>query len=240
VEFKGPKNMVMMKSPKSDAGQSPESPSASQPNSPPHASEQAQTKANEGLILRFQDFADENKINKFLVSRTNNGDQIIYPAKDEELSAKFSIERLKQLADHNITRISPSEIVDKTQSNKYSIEHNAKFEGDSPVLTQLHLQQHQQQQQQQMHHPALHPFGIKYSSTPGESELERIKLARTMANGKELSDFGFRIQLGGLSTNYARSDTSEELIVDGNEDSSQDGTSVSWFCYLSVKKDNII
>lgn len=68
------------------------------------------------------------------------------------------------------------------------------------------------------------------SSSPSDLDIERIKLARTLSNGKELSDFGFRIQLGGLSTSYAHSDThsdSEELNVDGNEDSSQDGNSVS-------------
>ncbi|KAL9694874.1 hypothetical protein quinque_014159 [Culex quinquefasciatus] len=71
------------------------------------------------------------------------------------------------------------------------------------------------------------------SVSPSDLDIERFKIARSMSgngiNGvsaaKELSDFGFRIQLGGLSANYARSDTSEELIVDGNEDSSQDATS---------------
>ncbi|XP_030371117.1 homeobox protein slou [Scaptodrosophila lebanonensis] len=55
----------------------------------------------------------------------------------------------------------------------------------------------------------------------------------------ELSDYGFRIQLGGLAAaaaaaaatsrqiaaaNYARSDTSEELNVDGNDEDSNDGS----------------
>lgn len=49
-------------------------------------------------------------------------------------------------------------------------------------------------------------------------------------NGRDLSDYGFRIQLGGLTaaaaainsqgkSSYVRSETSEELNVDGNEDS---------------------
>ncbi|XP_067631941.1 homeobox protein slou [Eurosta solidaginis] len=55
----------------------------------------------------------------------------------------------------------------------------------------------------------------------------------------DLSDYGFRIQLGGLAAaaaaaaatsrqiaaaNYARSDTSEELNVDGNDEDSHDGS----------------
>ncbi|XP_016974945.1 homeobox protein slou isoform X2 [Drosophila rhopaloa] len=58
-------------------------------------------------------------------------------------------------------------------------------------------------------------------------------------NGRDLSDYGFRIQLGGLAAaaaaaaatsrqiaaaNYARSDTSEELNVDGNDEDSNDGS----------------
>ncbi|EDW38876.1 GL13783 [Drosophila persimilis] len=57
--------------------------------------------------------------------------------------------------------------------------------------------------------------------------------------GRDLSDYGFRIQLGGLAAaaaaaaatsrqiaaaNYARSDTSEELNVDGNDEDSNDGS----------------
>lgn len=78
--------------------------------------------------------------------------------------------------------------------------------------------------------------GNNNNSNPNDLDIERIKLARTLSNGKELSDFGFRIQLGGLSTTYAHSDThsdSEELNVDGNEDSSQDGNSVS--CVIKLR-----
>lgn len=105
------------------------------------------------------------------------------------------------------------------------------------------------------------------SSSQQEMDLEKLKLvaqaqavvARSSAvagvtlNGQapprpDLSDYGFRIQLGGLAAaaaaaaatsrqiaaaNYARSDTSEELNVDGNDDEeSNDGSqgtpSVSW------------
>lgn len=58
-------------------------------------------------------------------------------------------------------------------------------------------------------------------------------------SGRDLSDYGFRIQLGGLAAaaaaaaatsrqiaaaTYARSDTSEELNVDGNDEDSNDGS----------------
>ncbi|XP_037943366.1 homeobox protein slou-like [Teleopsis dalmanni] len=71
----------------------------------------------------------------------------------------------------------------------------------------------------------------------------------------ELSDYGFRIQLGGLAAaaaaaaatsrqiaaaNYARSDTSEELNVDGNDEESNDGSngtpSVSFAQINTLKK----
>lgn len=61
--------------------------------------------------------------------------------------------------------------------------------------------------------------------------------ASASPTGRDLSDYGFRIQLGGLAAaaaaaaatsrqiaaaNYARSDTSEELNVDGNDEDSND------------------
>ncbi|XP_034116883.2 homeobox protein slou [Drosophila albomicans] len=63
--------------------------------------------------------------------------------------------------------------------------------------------------------------------------------ASASPTGRDLSDYGFRIQLGGLAAaaaaaaatsrqiaaaNYARSDTSEELNVDGNDEDSNDGS----------------
>ncbi|XP_058468243.1 homeobox protein slou [Malaya genurostris] len=193
--------------------------------------------------------------------RSVNGDHIIYTKSDRDLlepSAKFSIERLKQLAEHNITaRLSPSDI-DKVPSGKYSIDHSIKYvvSNDSgmqhsqfpavqpvPVIPasavlpslqsiaqhSVHgMAAHHNNQPQQTNLQQQHPFAIKYpprSVSPTDLDIERFKIARSISNGKELSDFGFRIQLGGLTANYARSDTSEELNVDGNEDSSQDATS---------------
>lgn len=207
-------------------------------------------------------------------SNRNTLDQILYPKPSDrdqiEHSAKFSIERLKQLADQ---RLSPSNIENSSLTNNkiYSIDHSAKYQNNSNLIattgvTAMTLNTELLQSQINNHHSAFanhHPhhlnilqshsnhlnnlkFGLmptvggnvgglsmqnnNSSSSPSDLDIERIKLARTLSNGKELSDFGFRIQLGGLSTNYSHSEThsdSEELNVDGNEDSSQDGNSVS-------------
>ncbi|XP_055607140.1 homeobox protein slou [Uranotaenia lowii] len=285
--------MVMMQSPKSDSGQPESPSLSQPNSPPPINSEAGQiiheklhlpktttspsdlsvpparscsSPLTDGLLIRFQDYQSEEIRNKFPAIRPINGDHIIYAKSDRDLlepSAKFSIERLKQLADHNISsRLSPSELSDKSPSGKYSIDHSVRYvippNQQSPVTQSLpqpaqpvpvipspavlaNLQSMGQHHPaliavgganphlpHQPHHPAPHPFTVKYppgSVSPTDLEIERFKIARSISNGKELSDFGFRIQLGGLSTNYARSDTSEELIVDGNEDSSQDAAS---------------
>lgn len=200
------------------------------------------------------------------ISRNNNLDQILYPKPNErdllEPSAKFSIERLKQLADQ---RLSPSNIENSglTNNNKiFTIDHSAKYQIPTTNVTALPLNieinnhnhsaftNHTPTPQQQHHLNILnhnnHLNNLKYGLIPvgngnvsgllnnnnqNELDIERIKLARTLSNGKELSDFGFRIQLGGLTASYAHSEAhsdSEELNVDGNEDSSQDENSVSF------------
>lgn len=210
------------------------------------------------------------------LANRNNLDQILYPKPSDrdavEPSAKFSIERLKQLADQ---RLSPSNIENSGLTNNkiYSIDHSAKYQNNSSLIattaiTTMSLNAELLQSQINNHHSAFtnhHPHhlnilshsnhlnNLKYGLMPtvagnvglamqsannnsSELDIERIKLARTLSNGKELSDFGFRIQLGGLTTSYAHSDThsdSEELNVDGNEDSSQDGNSVS--CVIKLR-----
>lgn len=199
---------------------------------------------------------------------------IIYPRPSDliESSAKFSIERLKQLADHNITRLSPAR--EGSTDGKYSIDHtiNSAKSSRHPADDSEHPQRLSPQGSLPMMSngtdnrgqaiispvstvvlsPTVNvasgtlsanvpmPFGIKYlaanhlqqthHSVPTDFDVEqRLKFARAAAivnNGKELSEFGFRIQLSSLQSNYARSDTSEELNVDGNDDSSQDGNSV--------------
>lgn len=223
---------------------------------------------------KFSVLSTINKENSSVpTNNRNNLDQILYPKPADrdviEPSAKFSIERLKQLADQ---RLSPSNIENSSLSNNkiYSIDHSAKYQSNSNLIattgiTTMTLNAELLQSQINNHHSAFtnhhhlnilshsnHLNNLKYGLIPtvggnggltmqngnGQSDLdiERIKLARTLSNGKELSDFGFRIQLGGLSTNYAHSDThsdSEELNVDGNEDSSQDGNSVS--CVIKLR-----
>lgn len=216
---------------------------------------------------KFSVLSNLNKENASMASTNRNSlDQILYPKVNErevnEPSAKFSIERLKQLADQ---RLSPSNIENSSLPNNkiFSIDHSVKYQNNSSLIastgiTTMTLNAELLQSQISSHHSAFanhHPHhlnilnhnnhlnnlkyglipsvgnvGLANNKNPSDLEIERIKLARTLSNGKELSDFGFRIQLGGLSTNYSPSEThsdSEELNVDGNEDSSQDGNSVS-------------
>jgi hypothetical protein len=295
--------MVMMHSPSlSDSGR-PESPAmSSNPGSPLNNNNNSNTPNQEmkyphsplnGKIIRYESndetmkdikpkFSVLSTINKENSSTTtanrNSLDQILYPKPNDrdavEPSAKFSIERLKQLADQ---RLSPSNIENSSLTNNkiYSIDHSAKYQNNSNLIattaiTTLSLNAELLQSQINNHsaftnhHPhhlnilshSNHLNNLKYGLMPtvggnvgltmqnannnnnsqSELDIERIKLARTLSNGKELSDFGFRIQLGGLTTNYAHSEThsdSEELNVDGNEDSSQDGNSVS--CVIKLR-----
>jgi hypothetical protein len=203
---------------------------------------------------KFSVLSNVNKENSSTITANRYSlDQILYPKPLDretiETNAKFSIECLKQLADQ---RLSPSNIENSGLTNNkiYSIDHSAKYQsGANSLATGLSL--NAELLQSQLHGSAFtnhhhlniqnhsnHLNNLKYSlmpsaggnGNPSDLDIERIKLARTLSNGKELSDFGFRIQLGGLSTSYAHSEThsdSEELNVDGNEDSSQDGNSVS-------------
>lgn len=259
----------MMQSPSSlsDSGR-PESPS-SNPDSPLNNNNSSNTPNHE---MKFSDDSKEIKM-KFssvlstlnkenastAISRNNNLDQILYPKPNErdlnEPSAKFSIERLKQLADQ---RLSPSNIENSGLNNNIKFQAN----GGPLVVTSLPLNVELSHPAFSNHHPHHHQppppphhlhilshnshlNNLKYAGllpsvvsnnnnnniNPSELDIERIKLARTLSNGKELSDFGFRIQLGGLTAHYSEnSEThsdSEELNVDGNEDSSQDENSVS-------------
>lgn len=77
------------------------------------------------------------------------------------------------------------------------------------------------------------------SQAPSTSAAASTSSSSASPSGRDLSDYGFRIQLGGLAAaaaaaaatsrqisaaNYARSDTSEELNVDGNDEDSNDGS----------------
>ncbi|KAM8706867.1 hypothetical protein ACLKA7_011033 [Drosophila subpalustris] len=85
--------------------------------------------------------------------------------------------------------------------------------------------------------PASAP--VSASGAASSSSASTSASASASPTGRDLSDYGFRIQLGGLAAaaaaaaatsrqiaaaNYARSDTSEELNVDGNDEDSNDGS----------------
>lgn len=226
--------MVMMQSPISDIPQ-PTSPRSTTPNSPNNNNNAKGMNLTESKFHKFESIRLERpqptKFDGILLARFQEHEEIdmknrplIYPKDtiEVEASAKFSIERLKQLTGHNINRLSPSE--DSNQSSKYS--HEAKYNSSPSKGVDLDANLHHSNPVNIVNSSVAAATAVKYSALNSNelADLERFKLARTMANGKELSDFGFRIQLGGLNTNYAKSDTSEELVVDGNDDaSSQDG-----------------
>lgn len=243
--------MVMMQSPLSDTPQ-PASPSHSSPSSPKTNHNLIDTKFHKYDNIRLER-PQPTKFDGILLSRFQDPDDnshsdesknrpIMFPKEltDIDTHAKFSIERLKQLTDHSINRLSPSE--DSNQSSKYSLEAN-KYGNVSPPMKALDMDTNLHHQAQLAHHQ----FSVKYPSNSSALDIERIKLTRTITNGKDLSDFGFRIQLGGLHTNYARSDTrsetSEELIVDGNDDGSSHevaATSVSSIIIYFIKSHFIV
>lgn len=227
--------MVMMQSPISDIPQ-PTSPRSTTPNSPNNNNNT--TKAmniSDGKFHKFESIRLERpqptKFDGILLARFQEHDDndmknrpLIYPKEsgDLEASAKFSIERLKQLTGQNINRLSPSE--DSNQSSKYSHEARYNLSPGKSADGDANLHHSNSLNIVNSSVAAAAAAAAKYATlNPNElADLERFK--RTMVNGKELSDFGFRIQLGGLNTNYARSETSEELNVDGNDDvSSQEG-----------------
>lgn len=212
----------------------------------------------DGLLLAR--FHEQNDMDSELIKNR----PLIYPKELSELetnAAKFSIERLKQLTNHSINnRLSPSEDSNQSANGKYSHETSTmattntntnpttailnngdKYTNLSPNKS-VEMDTNQMNNLHQNNHLNYHPFPLKYGpilgNPPTEMDLERFKLARSMTNGKDLSDFGFRIQLSGLkpTTNYARSDTSEELVVDENNElsSSQDTPTVCKINWVQV------
>lgn len=224
--------MVMMHSPVSDVPQPSASPRSSTPNSPNntkfesiHLERPQATKFDGILVARFHD-SDANEVLK--------NHPLIYPKDLSELetNSKFSIERLKQLSNANLNRLSPSE-----DSNHSSAK--AEKSHDSMIDESTSTQKKIENDVKNLNHVMtttnnitslpFHPFPLKYpmaalttnNNPVTEMDIERLKLVRNMAtaNGRDLNDCGFRIQFGGLATNYAHSDTSEELVVDENNES---------------------
>lgn len=265
----------MMQSPVSDIPPASASPRSSTPNSPNNNN--ATTKnghANETQFPKFEPIRLERpqptKFDGILLARFHdpsaddselkNNRPLIYPKDmgDLENSAKFSIERLKQLTNHSsLNRLSPSEdsnqsaaggggggikysqetpssvaVANKSSSNHHRLSSPKKCTDAADTTNAITSNPHQNNQLN-FHHP----FPIKYpmSTTPtmlphavaDGMDIERFKLARSMTNGRDLSDFGFRIQLGAFQSNYAHSDTSEELVVDENNELSSSATPIT-------------
>lgn len=161
----------------------------------------------------------------------------------------FQLKSSTASAFHHASPIIP---LSPPNSNSNSCQSSPQIPQKSPTVVSNNSQQVQQQQQ---HLSIHHPIPTKVT-TSDLVDLERFKLAAAAAaaarsamstNGRDLSDYGFRIQLGGLTaaaaalnaqgkTAYVRSETSEELNVDGNEDSDNgenDAPAVSFFFFLS-------
>lgn len=244
--------MVMMQSPSSDTPKS-ASPLNSMPCSPnnPHA----KTTAIDQQLIKFEPIVIERPLpTKFdgLILGGFHHDKDIdidmkhrpltYPKDmcDIEANTKYSLERLKQLSNRTLyNRHSPSD--DSNHSPKYPI--GAKVIDASPKGKKA--EHDPNPSNVSLSHKSLHvgvptmlptQFAI---GNPLDMDIERLKLARHVTNGKEFTDFGFRIQLGEFHSDYAQSDTSEELVVDEKSEIMPfrgDSTTVCsiYLCDLSV------
>lgn len=284
----------MMQSPVSDIPPASASPRSSTPNSPNNNNNQTTKNGhtNDTQFPKFEPIRLERpqatKFDCILLphfhgtstddsERKHNNRPLIYPKDmDLENGAKFSIERLKQLTNHNsLNRLSPSEdsnhstvgggggggnkysqetlsgaVACKSSSNNHHL--SPKKCVDTVDTTNAIVSNPHQNNPLSFHHP----FPIKYpmSTTPtilphgvtDVMDIERFKLARSMTNGRDLTDFGFRIQLGAFQTNYAHSDTSEELVVDENNELSSSATplsdnpTVSFILHFTCTRENLL
>lgn len=208
----------MMHSPVSDGPQPSASPSSSTPNSP---------NSKNGFDTQFSKFEpirierpQPTKFDGFLLARLHE-----QPDLNRTLIYPNDLERLKQLTNHSLNRLSPSE--DSNQSTEKLTTDSQ----DGATPTKIVDIEKGQNLHQINNFNFQHP--LKYSSSSigannnADVDVERFKLARNITNGRDLSDFGFRIQLSGLNTNYAHSDTSEELVVDENNESTQETTATT-------------
>lgn len=219
--------MVMMQSPNSDTPKS-ASPLNSTPCSPinPHAKT---TSIDQQLAIKFEPIVIERpqptKFDGLLLGSFHHDKDdtdmknrpLTYPKDmcDIDANTKFSLERLKQLSNRTLyNRQSPSD--DSNHSPKYpigtKINDNTSPRGKKPEhdLNPSNVN---------LNHKALHIGAgaatiLPTQPYPIDMDIERLKLARHVANGKEFTDFGFRIQLSEFHSDYAQSDTSEELVVD--------------------------
>lgn len=224
----------MMQSPNSDTPKS-ASPLHSTPCSPINA--HAKAAAIDQQLIKFEPIVIERpqptKFDGLLLAgfhhdKDDTGDlknrPLTYPKDlcDIEANTKFSLERLKQLSHRTLyTRQSPSD--DSNHSPKYPV--GAKLNDASPKGKKA-ADHDPNPSNASLNHKSLHVgaaataaaaaamLPTHYAGAPIDMDIERLKLARHMTNGKEFTDFGFRIQLGEFHSDYAHSDTSEELVVD--------------------------
>lgn len=235
--------MVMMQSPNLDTPK-PASPLNSTPCSP---SNQIKTKhIIDTRPIKFEPIVLERpqptKYDANLLGNHNENDDLdiksrplTYPKdmSDIDANTKFSLERLKQLSNRSLyNRHSPSD--DSNESPKYPV--GAKINESSPkgknsendIDPSVNLS----------HNRTIVgcPFPNIFTNNPSDMDIERLKLARSMTNGKEFTDFGFRIQLGEFHSDYAHSDTSEELVVDERSESLPTGDSTTVCCTVFIKK----
>lgn len=227
--------MVMMQSPNSDTPTS-VSPN-SNPNSPTGPPQHIKTTLVDKKLIKFEPIVLERpqptKFDEILLGNTfHDKDDIdmktrplTYPTdmSDIDANTKFSLERLKQLSNRTLfNRHSPSD--DSNQSSKYPIA--IKLSDSSPKGKGIDSSNVNPNHKNLV---GCHSFPTIYANNSVDMDVERLKLARCMTNGKEFTDFGFRIQLGEFHSDYAQSDTSEELVVDERTDSmpTRDTTTVS-------------
>lgn len=220
--------MVMMQSPNSDTPKS-VSPLNSNPNSPTGQLAN-NTSVIDKKLIKFEPIVLERpqptKFDGILLGNFHDKDDIdiknrplTYPKdmSDIDANTKFSLERLKQLSNRSLyNRHSPSD--DSNQSPKYPI--GAKLNDSSPKGKGA---ENDLNPSVNPNHKMLvggHQLPTMYANSI-DMDIERLKLARCMTNGKEFTDFGFHIsaiQLGEFHSDYAQSDTSEELVVDERTD----------------------
>lgn len=217
--------MVMMQSPNSDTSKS-VSPLNSNPNSP--TGQHSNISAIEKKLIKFDPIVLERpqptKFDGILLGSFHDKDDIdvknrpITYSKDMidiDASTKFSLERLKQLSNRNLyNRHSPSD--DCNQSPKYPI--GAELNESSPKGKRAESDLKPSVNLNLKKLVGCHSFPTLYANSV-DMDIKRLELARCMTNGKEFTDFGFRIQLGeSNSDGYPQSDTSEELVVDERTD----------------------
>lgn len=229
--------MVMMQSPNSDTPNS-VSPLNSNPNSP--TGQHTKSSSLDKKLIKFEPIILERpqptKFDGILLGNFHDKDDIdiknrplTYPKDmtDIDANTKFSLERLKQLSNRTLyNRHSPSD--DSNQSPKYPI--GAKLNDSSPKGKRNESDLNSSVNPNHKYLVGCQPFPTIYASNSLDMDIERLKLDRCMTNGKEFTDFGFRIQLGEFHSDYAQSDTSEELVVDERNDAmpTRDTTTVGF------------